>query len=94
VCPLLLQVFLYVSLQKRVVGLAVVEPIKHAYKLAAPGECGLQQQQQQQPHLLHTICQWWVRASCKMLSTADFGTGHNVMLRETLYFSLLRDDHL
>jgi hypothetical protein len=41
---LLLQVFLYVSLQKRVVGLAVVEPIKHAYKLAAPGEGALQQQ--------------------------------------------------
>jgi hypothetical protein len=39
-------VFLYVSLQKLVVGLAVVEPIKHAYKLAAPGEDVLRQQQQ------------------------------------------------
>jgi hypothetical protein len=43
-----LQVFLYVSVQKRVVGLAVVEPIKHAYKLAAPGTARLKQQQQQQ----------------------------------------------
>ncbi|KAF6258409.1 ESCO1/2 acetyl-transferase-domain-containing protein [Scenedesmus sp. NREL 46B-D3] len=57
------QVFLYVSLQKRVVGLAVVEPIKHAYKLAAAGpvdqeadSCQLvagkqQNSRQQQRHL-------------------------------------------
>lgn len=32
------QVFLFVSLQKRVVGMAVVEPIKQAYRVAAAGE--------------------------------------------------------
>lgn len=32
----ILQVFLYVSSQRRVVGLAVVEPLKQAYRVMAP----------------------------------------------------------
>jgi hypothetical protein len=35
-CWLPLQVFLYVSTQKRVLGLAVVEPLRHAYRVMAP----------------------------------------------------------
>lgn len=42
------QVLLYVSAQRRIVGLAVVEPLKQAYRVVAPAGMALQQRQEQE----------------------------------------------